>query len=136
MVEIAIAILRLPDGRIVLQRRDQEAPIFAGMLGFFGGHAEPEDADSKQTIIRELGEETSLDIDTSSLHYINSFEYAADVGKGLNQYKFFVYELTIIAENFDVYEGVGSEVYNRSEVLARDDITISARYTLEKLVKE
>ncbi len=136
MVEIAVAVLRLPDGRIVFQRRGIEAPTSAGLLGLFGGHVEPEDTGSQQTIIRELDEEISLDIASLSPQYINSFEYDADVGKGPNHYKFSAYEVAVPTEKFEVYEGVGSEVYTRDEALTRDDLTISARHILEELVKE
>ena len=39
-VNIAIFRINLPDGRLVFQRRTDDAQWFPGMLCFFGGHIE------------------------------------------------------------------------------------------------
>lgn len=54
------AVIRLPDGRMLFQLRDDIAGIvMPGRWGFFGGHIEPgEDADT--AIVREVEEELSF----------------------------------------------------------------------------
>ncbi len=132
MYEVAIALLQLPDHRIVLQRRDDDAPSSAGKLGFFGGHIEdgesPDDA-----IRRELKEETSLDVQALDFKYQESFKAEVDTTHGREIRNYYLYKVAIKDDTFKVYEGVRSETYSVHEALGRDDLTRSAARVLKQL---
>jgi len=59
MIRFASVVLVDPDGRILLQERDQHAPIDPEKWGFCGGHLEPGE-DFLAGAHRELEEETGL----------------------------------------------------------------------------
>jgi 8-oxo-dGTP diphosphatase len=127
-VKVAAALLILPDGRVVLQRRSKDAAISAGKLGFFGGHVEPGET-SDAAIKREMAEETSLDVEQLSLECMRELNLSAQV-TGNDDVHFDVYRARVANGDFGVYEGDGAEVYSISEALARDDLTASARTVL------
>lgn len=116
------------DGSVLLHRRDMKAPTSPGLLGIFGGHAEPEDKDSEATARRELSEEISLNIDELKLKHVGEFKYE---GVTVNAFM-----TTVPTEDFEVFEGVGKEKYTMEEALKRDDLTRSARGALEIVSKE
>lgn len=109
------AILLTEDGKVVLQRRTADDPHKPNKLALFGGHME--DNESPQACIaRELEEETSL----RNLAF-----------KELAEQHW--YTAAIESDNFAVYEGVGAESFTLEEALARDDLSFSTRYALERL---
>jgi ADP-ribose pyrophosphatase YjhB (NUDIX family) len=125
MIQIAGVLLRLPDGKIVVNRRGKTAPVSAGLLALYGGHIEtgeqPLDAAA-----RELSEETSLKYNAKDLKFLAEYKITTE-GR---LRKFHAFELEIGNEYFDVYEGDGSEVYTVEGALARQDITASLRKCL------
>lgn len=135
MRQVSIILLTLPDGRIVFQRRGKEAPISPGLLGFFGGHVEDgESADA--AMIRELGEETSLRIDTLTWGFIQDFEIAV-TGPGLREKAIFhLYWAEVPDADFEVFEGVRAEAYTRQEALKRKDIAPSVHHVIANILKE
>lgn len=130
MVKVSIALLRLPDSRIVFQRRDPAARIGPGKLGFFGGHVEKGET-FDEAIRRELKEETSLGGDSPPLSLILTYQLESDIGEGI--VAFHLYEALVESSTFEVYEGQGAEVYSREEALKRDDLTTSVKYALEHI---
>lgn len=129
MVRIVHILLILPDGKVVLQRRDNKAEIASNKLALFGGHVEagePPDA----AMWRELGEETSLDVASLDIRQVDELELTSQDGTVSH---FYTYMTDIPSADFEVYEGSGAEVYTTNEALARDDIVPSVRHALTKL---
>jgi len=60
VVELAGTLLVDRRGWVLLQERDENAPVAANQWGIVGGHAEPHE-DLETTVYRELAEETGLD---------------------------------------------------------------------------
>lgn len=132
MVHISAILLTLPDGKIVFQRRGKDASVSPGLLGFFGGHVE-EGETYDEAMIRELGEETSLDINALSWGFVQDF---SPVIKTVKNVKIHLYWAEIPNADFEVYEGDGAEVYTKAEALKRNDLAPAPRYVLENILKE
>lgn len=130
MKQCAIASLRLPDGVVVLQRRTDDAPANAGLLGHFGGRVETGET-FDEAIRRELSEETSLPVESLVFKPFEVFVIDRDG----TQIECHPYDIAIDSADFEVYEGVGAEVYDPGEALKRDDLTLSARHILERIVR-
>jgi 8-oxo-dGTP pyrophosphatase MutT (NUDIX family) len=116
--------LVLPDGKLVLQRRTQDAPYGAGMLGIFGGMMEPGES-SEACIARELEEETSLIAKNLKLQLRTDFTLPASDDYPVDRH-FYIYISPIGDASFDVYEGDGAEVYTKDELATRDDLSFLA----------
>ena len=119
--------LRLPDGRLIMQRRDAGAPTSPSLLGFFGGHIEKGE-DALTAAYRELHEETSLP-DSLDLLSITSLSIPSPHNDGSSQL-FHLFQTNIMDETIRVYEGTGFEVYSIEELKARLDLTFTARHLL------
>lgn len=124
--DLAIICLTLPDGRLIFQRRTDDAPTSPGMLGFFGGHLE-EGEDPYAAAQRELAEETSIK-ESAELVLWGKFTTISPEG---NPRKVYVYKLAVDTADFDIFEGAGIETYQLDEVLARDDVAPNLRTILE-----
>lgn len=129
--KFTIILFKLPDGRVVLQRRTKDAPYAPGLLGVFGGWVE-EGETVDECLIREIKEETSLDTDNLGIKFITDFVVRAskDFDK---ERRFFLYEGRIDGLDFEVYEGDGAEAFTMSEVKERSDLTGSAKYTFDHI---
>ncbi|SRR6266404_2712368 len=129
LIQIAAGLFRLPDGRIVLNRRGQSAPVSPGLLAFYGGHVD-EGETPAQAIKREIGEETSLNPEHLKFKFLANYKVKEMLDK-----EFFLYEVNVPNDRFEVYEGDGSESYLPEHILARMDITQSVRFAFEEVVK-
>ena len=127
MIEIAGTLLFTPEGKVVLHRRDEKAPTSPNLLGLFGGHAE-EDETPEATARRELAEEISLDVTRLTLQQIGKFLLIQDG----QEVQFTTYRTIVPTTEFEVYEGVGAEIYSIEEALARQDLTRSTRITITR----
>jgi 8-oxo-dGTP pyrophosphatase MutT (NUDIX family) len=58
-VRVAVAVLVDPRGWLLLQERDEHAPVAPNKWGLVGGHADPGE-DFESAVYRELAEETGL----------------------------------------------------------------------------
>ena len=134
MKHIATAVLRLPNGKLALQRRAPDAEISPGKLGLFGGHIE-EGESAEEAVIRELGEETSLDVASLAITECLQITMVPDAAHP-DEVEYTIFQAPIPDEPFEVYEGTGFEVYALHEALARDDLTRSTRFALTTLEKE
>lgn len=132
MKKIAIILFKLPDGKLVLQRRTKDASYGAGLLGIFGGWVEDGET-VDQGIIREIKEETSLDTDALGIKALADFVIPA--GEDLIEARhFYLYVGNVDSLDFEVYEGEGAEAYTLSEIKNRTDLTVSAKYTFSKIL--
>jgi 8-oxo-dGTP pyrophosphatase MutT (NUDIX family) len=69
------ALIRLEDGRYLLQQRDFKPEIFyPGHWGLFGGGIEAGEAD-QAAMLRELQEELGLTFRSSDLEYFSRFDF-------------------------------------------------------------
>jgi 8-oxo-dGTP pyrophosphatase MutT (NUDIX family) len=128
VIEVVDAWLVLPDGRIVLQRRDAKASVSANLLNPFGGHIEHDEA-PEEAVIRELTEETSLKPEELELKFL--FEVEAIINA--KDCKLFVFKASVQSMDFQVYEGAGAEAYPIDELKLRDDLSPSTKAILSKL---
>lgn len=124
-------LLRLPDGRLILQRRTKDAPTNAGRLGLFGGGAEPGETPA-QTARRELAEETSLDAARLGLALSATMKLKSDLPGDAGWQLVSVFIVDVPDVNFRVYEGDGAEAYSVGELLAREDLTNAAKSMLKR----
>ncbi len=116
---IAFAYLRLPDGKGSFQRRTDDAPVSPGLLSFFGGHIEAGET-SHDAIVREINEETSLDLKHQDFRKLLTVRFDPRGENKEKEYTLFVADTH--SENFEVYEGEGSEVHSIDELLQREDV--------------
>ena len=120
-------ILVLPDGRWVMQRRTEDAPSNAGLLGLFGGGLELGET-PEQAARRELAEETDLD-PKLDIEYLCTIELADD-GNG-NRQICTLFRMAIPNAGFKHFEGSGVEVYSIEELALRSDLAPVPRMALK-----
>jgi ADP-ribose pyrophosphatase YjhB (NUDIX family) len=131
--KFTIILFKLPDGKFVLQRRTKDAPYGAGLLGIFGGWVEEGEAVT-ECLIREIKEETSLNTDDLEIKSITDFVIPASEDFDKDRH-FYLYEGLIDSLDFEVYEGDGAEAFTISEISERSDLTASAKYTVDHIIK-
>lgn len=125
MSEVVGALLVSRNEEVVLQRRDGNTPYCPHMLGLFGGSIEVEvDENPYQAMRRELGEESSLDLNKLHLRMAVEQEFCGS--------RFYLFRVVIPTPIFEVKEGAGAEVYSVAEALKRKDTTQSARFMLRR----
>lgn len=129
--KFANILFRLPDGRIVLQRRTKDAPYGAGLLGIFGGWVE-EGEDINECLVREIKEETSLDPQKLDIKFMTDFVIPASQDFDKDRH-FYLYQGNVENLHFEVYEGDGAEAFTIAELQGRSDLTASTRYTFDML---
>jgi 8-oxo-dGTP pyrophosphatase MutT (NUDIX family) len=107
MIRIAVALLVDPQGRVLLQERDEGAPRAANQWGMVGGHVEDgEDFDT--AVVREIEEETGLTVpgDALSLWFDGEFRYSdAD-----EAFAYHVYAGATDATDADIVVGEGRQI--------------------------
>lgn len=130
--KFTLILFKLPDGRIVLQRRTKDAPYGAGLLGIFGGWVE-EDETVEESLLREIDEETSLHAKTLIPKLVTDFVIKAGADFSKDRH-FYLYETDIANMDFDVYEGDGAEAFTIDEIKQRKDLTGSARHTFDSVL--
>lgn len=128
---IVVALLILPDKRLILQRRSTDAPVAPGMLGFFGGHIEDNESPD-EAIVRELAEEISLPVALDSMKRRGSYLLPEPISMG-STITFHVYEAVVPTMEFDIFEGEAAEAYAAEEVMQRNDVSRSTQYVIEKV---
>lgn len=124
--QFTVILLKLPDDRIVLQRRTDDALYAPGKLGMFGGHVEPGETPD-ECIHRELAEEISLKIKFDDVH-LKSDLIIEKSGYYPEDRHFFAYEAAVPSLDFEVYEGKGAEAFTLEQIRSRTDLNDSANY--------
>lgn len=112
----ALIVLELPTGELVLQRRTDDAPLSPNKLGLFGGGIEAGES-PHECIIRELNEETSLDVSRLSINFVRRYEL-----QNPNRCSY-LFRAFIESAEFRVYEGKWTEVHTPEALRMRDDLT-------------
>jgi len=130
--KFTLILFKLPDGRIALQRRTQDAPYGAGLLGIFGGWVEANET-VDECLLREIKEETSLNIAVLKPRLITDFIIKSSDDFDQDRH-FYLYETLIDNMNFEVYEGDGAEAFTPDEIKRRNDLTGSAQYTFNEIL--
>lgn len=130
--KFTIILFKLPDGRVVLQRRTKDAPYAPGKLGIFGGWVE-KDESVTECLIREIKEETSLNTEKLNIRQVTDFiiPRSADFFKDRH---FYLFMGDIDTLNFEVYEGDGAEAIEPRNAIKRNDLTGSAQYTFRNIL--
>jgi 8-oxo-dGTP pyrophosphatase MutT (NUDIX family) len=128
-------MLKLPDGRFVLQRRTDDAPYEEGKLGMFGGGVEPDET-PEECMRRELfDEETSLNPDdVIDLRIAKKYMIPASDEFPEDRH-FTLYEAVVLHIDFEVYEGQGVEAYSLDELKSRTDLMATTTYLLRTVLK-
>lgn len=131
MKEISVIQLTLPNGDLVLQRRDNNTEISSpGLLGFFGGQVE--DGESPEYAMeRELLEETSLKVSELHIVHITSIKLADPKNPNFFRLKVHFFKTNIDSDNFAVYEGERAETYSLPMLKKRNDLAPTARYLVD-----
>lgn len=130
--KFASILLKLPDGRIILQRRTKNASYAPGKLNIFGGGVE-NDETTDECMVREIKEETSLDIGSLSLRPVANFVIPSCEDFYEDRH-FYLYEALVANLDFEVYEGDGAEAYTLNEIKNRDDLSGSAKFTFSEIL--
>jgi 8-oxo-dGTP pyrophosphatase MutT (NUDIX family) len=131
--KLTIIMFELPDGRLVLQRRTKDAPYAPGLLTLFGGWVEANET-PLECIKREITEETNLDVNNMDIQTITDFIVPASQDFDKDRH-FYLYKASIPNLDFEVYEGDGAEAFSIDELKNRPDLTGSAKYTLNNILK-
>lgn len=122
-------LFTLNDNRLVLQRRTADAPYAPGLLGAFGGWMEANET-VDQSMLREVGEETSLDI--TMLEPTLIAECLVDASEDFPAPRYFyIYKVPVTTMDFDVYEGDRAEAYTLEELRLRTDLSGALSHTLD-----
>ena len=116
MKSSALIVLKLPTGEFVLQRRTDNSPLSPNKLGLFGGGIEAGES-PYECIVRELGEETSLDIGRLTIDFIKRYEL-----QNPNRYSY-LFRAFVESAEFRIYEGKWVEVYTLEALKMRNDLT-------------
>jgi 8-oxo-dGTP pyrophosphatase MutT (NUDIX family) len=138
MKELALAQINIAGTQNnIFQRRDGKAPTSPHRLAWFGGHIDREiDKDTLGAIVRELGEETSLDVATKVIFGERTVHVVPPEHSSSKELvKVYLFRTTIQAvdANFKVLEGSGSEQLTNEELLQRNDVASTVRFILEHM---
>lgn len=128
-------MLTLPDGRLVLQRRDGNPDYEKHKLGMFGGGMEPGET-PEECMKRELfDEETSLTPDdVTDLRVVKEYTIPAS-DEFPKDRRFTLYEAVVLHMDFDVYEGAGAEAHSLDDLKTRDDLMATTTYLLRNILE-
>ncbi len=95
-------------------------------MGLFGGGIEAGES-PYECIVRELGEETSLDAETLAIDFIGCYGQP-DSGRCS-----YVFRAVVESADFTVYEGKGAEVHTLEALRMRDDLTATLHLIVHTL---
>jgi 8-oxo-dGTP pyrophosphatase MutT (NUDIX family) len=92
------------EGRVLLQERDEHAPIDPDRWGLSGGHLEPAE-DPESGAYREVEEETGVSLDPGTLELFGTFEVFHPVYGSVDQVHVFVGRVDLTDADIDCREG-------------------------------
>ncbi len=130
-----VGVILFKGENVYLQRRDTVPGLpYSGELAIFGGHVD----DGEEFIdaaVRELGEETDLGIREADLTRLDEYHLPPDTPEGIPERHYAVYMHELSETDFEVYEGVGYEVYSIEQVQAMLDAGKLGQGALEALAE-
>lgn len=103
-VELAAAVLRLPNGRLVFNRRAADDSQAGGLIGLFSGGRKPPES-IRETMLRELAEESSLAVGGLVLTHLVKLEFPPQETEGHDGGTSDIFLVDIPTDEFEVYEG-------------------------------
>lgn len=134
MKELALVQLQVKNSdKFIFQRRDKKASTSPHLLAFFGGEVE-QGEHPRDAAVRELTEETSLELDATLLTHVVSLDFPIELSGATQSLKLHLFSLLVRDANFSIHEGRGSEIYTNQEAISRDDLAPTARFLLKHLV--
>lgn len=133
MTKLAIALLQLPNGEFMFQRRTDDAPTSPGLLGCFGGHIEPQET-PQEAVVRELGEETDLELEDKDFKLLLESDVPGR-GEEIETHSY-VFLAHVATAEFKVFEGKWSEAHSLDQLLSRGDVAHTTRYLLECIIEK
>lgn len=104
MIRLAVVVLVDPQGRLLLQERDEHAPIAPDQWGMVGGHVE-DGEDFEPAAYRELEEETGVRLEPGELRLWRDAEFAYAGSAAPNRYTIWVAPTTLTDADIVVGEG-------------------------------
>jgi len=129
--DIVQTILETPKNYVLQKRDDLPTVLHGGKNSLFGGGLETSDQSPLAGALRELREETSLDISKEDLSFICETTYRGVVNTGEEiEHRFHVFHLDINDANFDVYEGEGVYLLPKETDPADHNLTPSTNLIL------
>jgi 8-oxo-dGTP pyrophosphatase MutT (NUDIX family) len=122
---LATVILVDPRGWLLLQERDEHAPIAPNSWGLVGGHVEPGE-DWDQALAREVEEETGLRLDGLELWFDEVVQHSPKVSSHLaDHWRIWVGAADLGDEDIEVGEG-RQIVFVDPQQLRDGSLTLSA----------
>ncbi len=128
--EVAFTIVKCGD-KFIFQHRDNNPDIASpGLFAAFGGAVEPEES-LIDAAVRELREETSLEIDKNNLTYLGSIN--VPVKRGGTRHAFIA---EVQNDSFDVYEGQDKVSFTWADLIKMelDKFTPSTKEAIKRYI--
>ncbi|HKX73634.1 MAG TPA: NUDIX domain-containing protein [Candidatus Saccharimonadales bacterium] len=98
-----------PEGNLITQHRDDKPGINSpGLASFFGGTLEPEDASPLAAAVREINEETNLNLTEADLEEWITYDF--DLSADRLEHEFIYIAKGVSVQGLEVYEGQGYHV--------------------------
>jgi 8-oxo-dGTP pyrophosphatase MutT (NUDIX family) len=133
MIRLAVVILVDPQGRLLLQERDEHAPIAPDQWGMVGGHVE-EGEDFEPAAYRELEEETGVRLERGTLTLWRDEVHTFEGGQAPRRYTVWVAPTRLT--DADIVVGEGRQiVFVEPADLARLDLAESAAWFVQRFVE-
>lgn len=124
MIHVAAALLTLPDGRFVMQRRGNVA--FAPLkLGFFGARVE-EGETPEAAVLRGLTQKTTLDVTGLQPVLVHTIDIPAE------DVQLLVYKIDVPNADFQAITG-RAQVHTLHDLRSRIDLTPSLQHLVAVL---
>lgn len=118
------AVLVDPDGRVLLQERDEHAPIDPDRWGLCGGHLEPGET-PEEGAYREVEEETGVRLPPGTLALFRTLEVFHPTYRSVDPVHVFVGRVDLTDDDIDCQEG-RQIVFVEPDRATRLDLTMSA----------
>ena len=132
MIRLAVVILVDPQGRLLLQERDEHAPIAPDQWGMVGGHVE-DGEEFEPAAYRELEEETGVRLAPGTLALWRDEVHRWEGGKEPRRYTVWVAPTALTDADIVVGEGRQIVFVDPADVPALD-LAWSSRHFLPELL--
>jgi 8-oxo-dGTP pyrophosphatase MutT (NUDIX family) len=132
MIRLAVVVLVDPQGRLLLQERDEHAPIAPDQWGMVGGHVE-EGEDFEPAAYRELEEETGVRLAPGTLTLWRDEVHRFEGGQASRRYTVWVAPTRLT--DADIVVGEGRQIVFVAPADLRSlDLAWSSRHFLPRFL--